>query len=140
MAAAGSALPLAWAFGSTVSVRADLAAGRTLSSHFMNATDAAMGLGAAAGILMMVHGLGRRIPYWVRLTITWAGSGSLFAWGLWHVTNVLGSTALLRDRVQGMALVNVMSLARCVAGLVIGWVLLFVVAEGLPTSPLAKRR
>jgi hypothetical protein len=131
MAAAGSALPLAWAFGSTVGVRADLAAGRTFSSYFLNATNTALGLGAAAGILMLVHGFGRRIPYWVLLTVTWIGSGSLFAWGLWHVINVLGSTALLRDRVQGMALVNVMSLVRCVAGLVIGWVLLFIVAEGL---------
>lgn len=129
LAAAGSGLPLAWAFGSTIGLRADLAAARTFSSYLLNATDAAMGIGAAAGILTMVHGLGRRIPQWLVITVTWLGSGSLFAWGLWHLINVLGDTALVRDRIQGMTLVHVTSLLRCIGGLVTEGVLLVVLAE-----------
>lgn len=122
MAAASSALYLAWAFGATVGLRADLVAGRTFSSYLLNAIDAVMGLAAAAGILIMVHRPGRLIGNWVVLSLTWVGSGSLFAWGLWHLINVLGDTALVRDRAHGMALVNLMSLVRLIAGLVIGLV------------------
>lgn len=129
LAAAGTALPLAWALGSTIGVHPDLAAGRTFSSYVLHATDAAMGIGAAAGVVMLVYGPGRRIPDWIVVPLTWLGSGSLFAWGLWHLANVLGNTALLRDRVQDMALVNLTSAARCLAGLMIGFLLLFLLAE-----------
>ena len=122
MAAASSALHLAWAFGATIGLRADLVAGRTFSSSLLNAIDAAMGLSAAAGILIMVHGPGRLIGKWSVVSLTWVGSGSLFAWGLWHLINVLGDTALVRDRTQGMALVNLLSLVRLIAGLAIGLV------------------
>jgi hypothetical protein len=115
--------------GSTIGVRPDLAGGRTFSSYVLHATDALMGIGAAAGLLMMVSGLGRRIPDWIVVPLTWLGSGSLFAWGLWHLANVLGNTALLRDRVQGMSMVNLTSVARCLAGLMIGCLLLFLLAE-----------
>ena len=129
MALAGSVLPLAWAFGSTVGIRADLVTGRTFATSLANAADALMCLGAAAGILTMIRGARSRVPSWLAVTVTWIGSGSLFAWGLWHLINVLASTPLLRDRLQGMALVNLMSLVRLIAGLLIGGVLLLVAAE-----------
>jgi hypothetical protein len=129
VAAAGTALPLAWALGSTAGVRPDLAAGRTFSSYVLNATDAAMGIGAAAGLLTMVLGSGRRTPHWIVVIVTWVGSGSLFAWGLWHLANVLGNTALVRDRVQDMPLVNLTSISRCFGGLMIGCLLLFLLRE-----------
>jgi hypothetical protein len=129
MAAAVGALHLAWAFGATVGLGADFAAHRTLSSSLLNAIDAAIAIGAAVGILVMVYGLGRRIPFWAALTATWVGSGSLFAWGLWLLINVLGNSALTRDRPPEMALFNLVSLLRLVAGLVIGLVCLFMLAE-----------
>jgi hypothetical protein len=129
MAVAGSAVHLAWAFGATIGLRADLAAGRTFSSYVLNAIDAAMGISAASGILLMVLGKDRRIPYRAVVTLTWIGSGFLFAWALWHLINVLGETALVRDRVQGMALVNVLSLLRLLAGLLIGLLSLFLLAD-----------
>ena len=61
MAVAGSAVHLAWALGATIGLRADLAAGRTISSYVVNAVDAAMGIGAASGILLMLLGADRRI-------------------------------------------------------------------------------
>jgi hypothetical protein len=129
MAVAGSAVHLAWAFGATIGVRADLAAGRTLSSFVLNAIDAAMGISAASGILLMVLSTDRRIPYRAVVTFTWIGSGFLFAWALWHLINVLGETALVRDRVQGMALINVLSLLRLLAGLLIGLLSLLLLAD-----------
>lgn len=130
MAVAGSAVHLAWAFGATIGLPPDLAAGRTLSSYVLNAIDAAMGIGAASGILLMVLGRDRRIPYRAAvMTAAWIGSGYLFAWALWHLINVLGETALVRDRVQGMALINVLSLLRLLAGLIIGLLSLFLLAD-----------
>jgi hypothetical protein len=122
LAAASSALFLAWALGATIGLRADLVAGRTFSSYLLNAIDAAMGFAAAAGILIMAHGRGRLTGHWIVVSLTWVGSGSLFAWGLWHLINVLGDTALVRERAQGMAVVNLMSLVRLIAGLLIGLV------------------
>ena len=136
MAVAGSAVHLAWAFGATIGLRPDLAAGRTLSSYVLNAIDAAMGIGAASGILLMVLGRDRRIPYRAAvLTAAWIGSGFLFAWALWHLINVLGETALVRDRVEGMALINVLSLLRLLAGLLIGLLSLFLLADRTHSHP-----
>ena len=135
MAVAGSAVHLAWAFGATIGLRADLAAGRTLSSYVLSAIDAAMGIGAASGILLMVLGKDRRIPYKAVVTFTWIGSGFLFAWALWHLINVLGETALVRDRVEGMALINVLSLLRLLAGLLIGLLSLFLLADRSHSHP-----
>lgn len=136
MAVAGSAVHLAWAFGATIGLRPDLAAGRTLSSYVLNAIDAAMGIGAASGILLMVLGRDRRIPYRAAVvTVAWIGSGFLFAWALWHLINVLGETALVRDRVEGMALINVLSLLRLLAGLLIGLLSLFLLADRTHSHP-----
>lgn len=136
MAVAGSAVHLAWAFGATIGLRPDLAAGRTLSSYVLNAIDAAMGIGAASGILLMVLGRDRRIPYRAAVvTAAWIGSGFLFAWALWHLINVLGETALVRDRVEGMALINVLSLLRLLAGLLIGLLSLFLLADRTHSHP-----
>ncbi|MGE5834673.1 MAG: hypothetical protein ACM4AI_09360 [Acidobacteriota bacterium] len=129
LALAGSVPPLAWTFGSTVGIRADLVTGRTFASSLSNAADALMGLGAAAGVMTMVRGPRSRVPSWLAVAVTWIGSGSLFSWGLWHLINLLGNTPLVRERLQGMGLVNLMSLVRFIAGLVIGVVLLLVAAE-----------
>ena len=134
MALAGSALPLAWAFGSTIGIRADLVTGRTFASSLANAADALMCLGAAAGILTMIRGARSRIPSWLAVTVTWICSASLFSWGLWHLINLLGNTALVRDRLQGMPLVNLMGLVRFVAGLLIGIASLIVMARNADKS------
>jgi hypothetical protein len=54
------------------------------------------------------------------------------------VVNVLADTALVRGRGEGMALIDGLSLVRLVAGLMIGLVLLFRLAEhGHRDPPLA---
>jgi hypothetical protein len=108
-----SALHLAWAFG---------------AGSLVNGIDAVMMMGAAAGILMMAHRIGGTVRFWLPLTMTWIGGGSMFAWGLWQMINVLGQTALMRGT-QGMALVNLVGLSRLIVGMLLGLLTVFVVAE-----------
>jgi hypothetical protein len=107
----------------------DLAAHRTLSSHLITGIDGAMMIAAVVGILMLVHRWGRRVPFWLPLTLTWVGAGFLFSWGLWHLINILPNTALVRGRAGGMGFVNLLSLVQLLAGLVIGLVMLFLLGE-----------
>ena len=93
----------------------------------LESLDAAIMIAGAVGVLMIVDGRSRRVPFWISLTMAWVGGGFLFAWGLWHMVVVLGNTPLARG--GGLVLVNFMSLVRLIAGLVIGVLMLFVVAE-----------
>jgi hypothetical protein len=127
MAVAVGGLHLAWAFGSEIGVPPQLAAQRTIASSLINAVDAGVMIAGAAGVLMMVYGVSRRVPFWVPLALAWVGGAFLFAWGLWHMIVVLGNTPLARS--DGMALVNFASLGRLIAGLVIGVLTLFVISE-----------
>jgi hypothetical protein len=131
MAVAIGGLHLAWAFGAEIGVPAELAAERRIASSLINALDAGLMVAGAAGVLMMVHGIGRRVPFWIPLTLAWVGGAFLFAWAVWHMIVVLGNTPLARGS-GGMALVNIAALVRLIAGLVIGVVMLFVVAERAP--------
>ena len=127
MAVGVGGLHLAWAFGAELGVPPELAAERTIASSLINAIDAGVMIAGAAGVLIMVHGISRRVPFWIPLALAWVGGAFLFAWGLWHMIVVLGNTPLARG--GGMVLVNVASLVRLIAGLVIGILMLFVVTE-----------
>jgi hypothetical protein len=122
-------LHLAWAIGMTTGLSERAAARRSFVSFLLDGLDAVLEIGAAAGVLAMVHGLGRRIPFWVLLALTWVGSGSLFAWGAWSLINVLGNTALVRGQPERMAIVNFVALLGLIAGLLIGLLMLFLLAE-----------
>jgi hypothetical protein len=134
MAAAVGVLHLAWALGATGGLPGELIVKRTFSSHVINAVDGATMVAAAVGILMMVHGSGRQ-SFWVPLALTWVGSGFLFGWGLWGLVNVLGNTALVRGRLSAMSWLNLLGLAEFVAGLVIGMITLFLLAERDTAQP-----
>jgi hypothetical protein len=122
-------LHLAWAAGATIGLPSELIARRTFSSHVVNAVDGAAMAAAAIGVLIMVHHLGRRLSFWVPVALAWVGSGFLFAWGLWGLINVLGNTALVRGRPGAASLLNLLGLAQLLAGLAMGIVVLFVLAE-----------
>jgi hypothetical protein len=123
------ALNIAWAFGSSIGVGADVAARRTFSSHVINAIDGALMIAAVVGVLLLVYRIGRRVPLWLALTLAWVGGGSLFGWGLWHMIVVLPNTALVRGRPDDMALFDLLALFQLLAGLVIGLVMFFLLAE-----------
>jgi hypothetical protein len=129
MALTVAAFHLAWAFGAKVGRGSELDTQPTLTSHLLNGIDATLAIAAAVGISMLVYRWGRTTPLWLPLALSWVGAGSLFAWGLWHLVNVLPNTALVRGRTEGMALFNSLALVRLLAGLTIGLVTLFLLAE-----------
>jgi hypothetical protein len=130
-------LHLAWAIGATVGLGESVAARRSIVSFLINGLDAVLAIGAAAGVLVMVHRLGR-IPFWVPLAVTWVGAGSLFAWGAWSLIVTLGQTALVQG--QGRALLNYVALLRLIAGLVMGLVMLFLLTGATGRSCELARR
>jgi hypothetical protein len=136
LAVALAVLHLCWAFG--VGLGEEAAARRTILGSLIEATDAAMMLAAAAGTSMIVRDWGARTPFWVPLAATWIGGGSLFAWGLWPLINVLGRTALLRGAARP-ALVDLAHLLSVLVGLAIGLLMLFVLAERRAHEPLQRR-
>ena len=134
MALAVGVLHLAWALGATVGLKPEFTAARTIASYLINGVDATLALAAAAGILMLVHRRGGDTPLWWPLALAWVGAGSLFGWGLWQMINVLSNTALVRGRLEGMALLNLLGLVRLMAGMTIGLVILFLLAERRPPA------
>jgi hypothetical protein len=134
MAAIVGGLHLAWALGVTVGLPNELVARRTFSSHVVNAVDGVMMVAAAVGVLMIVHRLGRQ-SLWIPVTLAWVGSGFLFAWGLWGLINVLANTALVRGRLGATSWLNLLGLAQLLAGLIIGLIVLFQLAERQAKEP-----
>jgi hypothetical protein len=128
LATAASLLHLAWAFGLPVGLSGANPGARSAAGSLIHAIDAGMMVAAATGVLMMVHRVVPKAPFWVPLSLTWVGAGSLFGWGLWALINVLAQTALLRNA-PGRALVNLDHLLSVLLGLTMGLVLLVVVAE-----------
>ena len=121
-------LSLAWAFGATVGLPPEAAARRTIVGSLINGIDSVLMIAAGAGVLMMIHRVGESLPRWLPLAMTWAGTGSLFGWGLWQTINVLGETALMQGA-DGGAFVNLAGLLRMLVGLMMGLLTLFVIAE-----------
>jgi hypothetical protein len=134
MAAIVGGLHLAWALGVTVGLPNELVARRTFSSHVVNAVDGVMMVAAAVGVLMIVHRLGRQ-SLWIPVALAWVGSGFLFAWGLWGLINVLANTALVRGRLGATSWLNLLGLAQLLAGLIIGLIVLFQLAERQAKEP-----
>jgi len=128
LAMAVASLQLAWTFGATVEIAAELVARRTIVSSAIQMIDAGMTMAAAIGVLALVHDVDRRLPFSRAVMLAWIGSGSLFG-GACGIINVLGNTALLRERAGTMGLVNFVALVQLVAGLVIGVVMLIAPAE-----------
>lgn len=53
-----------------------------------NGVYAAFAFAAATGVSMLAHRWPRRARLWAPLALAWAGSGSLFAWGLWQTATM----------------------------------------------------
>jgi hypothetical protein len=126
-------LSLAWAFGATIGLPQEVAARRTIVGALINGIDGVLTLAAGVGVLLMIHRTGEHLPKWLPLAMTWAGTGSLFGWGLWQTINVLGETALLQGA-GGGAFVKLVGLFRMLVGLTMGLLTLFVIAEHRDTA------
>jgi hypothetical protein len=126
VALANSMGPVTLALGVLYFVQAFHA--RTIVGSLNNGIDAALMMGAAAGVLMLVHGRGSRMPLWVPIAMAWVGGGSLFAWGLWQTINVLSQTMLVRSAAF-TPFANLVGLLRLILGLVIGLLTVFFLAS-----------
>ena len=100
-----------------------------VASSVVNTVDGVVMVAGATGVLMLVLRVRPQKPFWIPLALTWIGSGFLFAWGLWGLVNVLGNTALVRSRPSAVSWVDLVGLIQLLAGVIIGLVMLFALAE-----------
>lgn len=132
MAVSAGALHLVWAFGGTVGLGPRALAERTASFYLLNGTWGLMSLAGAAGVLAMVR-QGRRSPFGL-VALTWIGSGSMFAWGLWTLTLVLAGITLRPGEPLG-ALPSGLSLVKFTAGLLMGLAAVLLLAKEARRDP-----
>ncbi|MPZ81365.1 MAG: hypothetical protein GEV28_13565 [Actinophytocola sp.] len=71
LALAVAALHLAHASGSTVGLAAEAAAARNTSAYLVEGSNGVLALLAGVGIVLMVHRIGARRPFWLPLGPTW---------------------------------------------------------------------
>ena len=85
---------LAWALGSRVGLPKAVISDLPVAYGLTNGVYAAFAFAAAIGLPMLVHGLPRRGRSWVPLVLTWAGAGSMLAWGSWQLAIMAASPEL----------------------------------------------
>jgi len=129
MAVSAGGLHLVWAFGGTAGLSQRAILEWAAQSYLLNGIWGLMSIASAAGILTMVHRWCRRAPFQSLLAITWIGAGSMFAWGLWTLMLVLPGITLGRRAADGIALHNLVSLVKFVAGMLTGMVMAVLLAE-----------
>jgi hypothetical protein len=115
---------LAWALGIT----AGQPDGRGVTAHVIDGVYGVLALAAAAGVLALVGRPARGGRLWAPVTLVWAGSGSMFAWGAWGMVIVLSGSVIGGDK-TGLAAVNLVAFGKVVAGVLIGTVAAFALAE-----------
>lgn len=129
-----AALHLAHAFGSAIGYPDAVAAQRVTSTYLVDGIHGVLAVLGAVGVLWTVHRFRAGTRLVLPLTLTWLGAGAMFAWGLWGLVNVLGTTALTRGA-EAMPLLHLNDLAKVLAGLVIGLAALMFLAERRRATP-----
>jgi hypothetical protein len=84
LAALVGAVHLTWSLGATAGL-AGLSERQTAVDRALLGVEGAFAIAAATGLLMLVNGRPRRARVWLPLTLAWAGSGSMLAWGLYFL-------------------------------------------------------
>ena len=87
-AALVGALHLAWALGAGVGLPDAVLPDPPVAYRLTNGVYAAFAFAAAVGLPMLVRRSPRRGRFWVPLVLTWAGAGSMLAWGLWQAATM----------------------------------------------------
>lgn len=120
---------LYWAVGGTggIGVGTAAAAHRDLAYYLTNAVFGLLAVAAGLGVVMLVDRVGGRRPLWLPVALTWFGSGTLFAWGLWQTANRVTGTALARHAVAPLS--AGVDLASVVCGLLIATAATFHLVE-----------
>lgn len=117
---------LAWAFGWSIGLPAEVAAAWTPSGGVVHGMHALMAVLVLVGLALLVRGAGRfRLP----LVLGWTGAGGLFAWGFWGALNTVASTALAGPEIIPLAIST--AVAQLLAGALVALVLLRAAREVL---------
>ena len=115
VAAAVGLLHLFWAAGAPLGLPPLLLQGRDANFYLLQATFGLAALCAAAGVVLLANRRGRW-PFWVPLSLAWAGSGAMFSWGAW----LLLGAALAFSRGATSWLLTVNNVIKTGDGLLIG--------------------
>ena len=122
-AALAGALHLAWALGAGVGLPDAVLSDPPVGYRLTNGVYAAFAFAAAVGLPMLVRRSPRRGRFWVPLALTWAGAGSMLAWGLWQTATMAArpelGTPLLGLATQAKMLAAILA-AVVVARLLLG--------------------
>lgn len=86
LAVAVGLLHVAWALGSRFGLSDAVLSDLPVAYGPTNGAYAALAFAAAIGLPMLVRRLPRHGRLWVPLVLTWAGAGSMLAWGSWQIT------------------------------------------------------
>ena len=124
---------LAWALGSEAGMSDAFLSDPPVAYRLTNGVYAAFAFGAAAGLSMLACGWPRRVRSWVPLSLTWVGTGSLLAWGLWQTATIVARPEL------GAPLLAFVMPAKVLAGALAGVAALSVL-RGRVYLPRNKRR
>ena len=134
LAGAVGALHLFWAAGGTVGLPAGY--GHGFAGRFLDGVYGLLTLAGVVGMVWMVYRLRGRTPLWVPFGLAWLGAGSTFGFGLWHMFLVLGH-ALPGAGTGGLLPVH--AFAKVLAGLLLGTVGAFLLAERDASALLVER-
>lgn len=116
LAAAVGALDLAWARGAHIDLPAAVVADPPVAHRLTSAVYAAFALAAAAGLPLLARRARRGGRLWAPLVLTWAGGGSLFAYGGWQLATMAANPTI------GTPLLAVATGVRVLAGILVGTV------------------
>ncbi|GAU71246.1 hypothetical protein SSP35_31_00110 [Streptomyces sp. NBRC 110611] len=83
------AMHLVWATGGTFGLSPARAASQDFNARVNDASYVLFAVLTIAGILLLAHGRGRRLPVLVALTAAWTGAGALACWGGWMTLTTL---------------------------------------------------
>lgn len=108
---------------------AGMPAGRTAVDRVTLGVYGAFALAAAAGLPMLVHRRPRRAKVWLPLVLTWAGTGSMIAWGLYFLAIAAADPTLSTPAL------SLLTEAKVVAAVLLGVVGAFLLVERSGPQP-----
>lgn len=83
------AMHLMWAAGGTAGLSPARLAAQDVNARVNDAAYVLFAVLALAGVLLLGHGRGRRLPVLVPLAAAWTGAGALACWGGWMMLGTL---------------------------------------------------
>ena len=123
LAVVAGVIHLAWALGSRVGLPEAVVSDLPVAYGLTNGVYAAFVFATVVGLPMLVYGVPRRGRLWVPLALTWAGAGSMLAWGSWQIAIMAARPEL------GTLLLGLVMQAKVFAAILAGIVAILLLRE-----------